>query len=513
MRILTLVFVALSAGLSGAVGVDFSIDAGPLRRELHSAGLGGQLTGPESAKIDELKPLNLWAARTHDWALTNPGQRILDTHFIFPLLHTDTEDPRNYFFGPTDEILEQTIERLGIRVMYRLGTSIEVVNARLDRSDPAKIVRPGYYNCVEPADWDRYAAALEHIIAHYTEGWANGRRWGRMMEYWELWNEANSDPGQSWVPADGDFDARRSRARFQKFFVHVLKRLKSRFPHLKFGGPAMCYVDEPFIRDTLAACKAEGYVPDFISWHNYGYRPSDMLSTPARLRAICDEYGFTKAELHINEWHYLPYKGFWGDQRPGVWRRQNDPENGLRSVESAVYTLQVIAGLQETCLDHSYFYGCGQDGSWGWGIRNPDESLSKVYHALRLFGTVVGDCDRRVKTLDWNCEDPVQAYGYLSRAGRHRYLLVSRFKGGAPEFSVTVKGLGNARCVSCRVLDRTHDFEEILDPSAKDGPEGHVPFSPTVVRPAFRRKGDTFTFESWSPASAAWLLVFDAGGK
>ena len=55
--------------------VDFTAKAGKIRRELHSAGWGGQLTGPQSRYYLDLKPLNLFAARTHDWALVNSGQR------------------------------------------------------------------------------------------------------------------------------------------------------------------------------------------------------------------------------------------------------------------------------------------------------------------------------------------------------------------------------------------------------------------------------------------------------
>lgn len=36
----------------------------------------------------------------------------------------------NYFFGPTDEILDRTVNLLGQNVLYRMGTSIESVNSR-----------------------------------------------------------------------------------------------------------------------------------------------------------------------------------------------------------------------------------------------------------------------------------------------------------------------------------------------------------------------------------------------
>jgi len=500
---------AASAGLE----VDFGKSAGKIRPELHSAGLGAQLVGGMSDKTDCLKDLHLYAARTHDWALTNPGQRIIDTHFIFPMMHLDASDPKNYFFGPTDEILKMTTQDLGIKIMYRMGTSIESVNARRKWNDP-DAPKPGYYNCVEPRDWDKYADVLTGIIRHYTEGWADGYQWGEMMPYWELWNEPNDRPGGSWLNRDGDFDNARNWARFQKFYAHVLKILKGRFPHLKFGGPATCYCDLNFLRDTLLACKEVGYTPDFISWHNYGCRPGEMLQNPDRVRALCDGLGFKDIELVINEWHYLPYPEVWGDfnAKSEVYaERILDPENGLLGIESAVYTLQVIMGLQTTCLDQSYYYGCGHSYGGLWGIRNYDGSLQKVYYALKAFGTIVGDCDTFVETkTDAGIWDPYQAFGAVSRDGKRKYLLVSRYKGGYTDFNVTVKGLGGMKPVSVKALDRRLDLEEVKAPEgAGDASESRTPFSPAVASPVFVREGDVFKFRRWDPSSAAWLIVFE----
>ena len=53
-----------------------------------------------------LKPLRLQAFRTHDAPLVNNGQRIIDTQYMFPLMHLDANDPKNYIFEPTDHWLE-----------------------------------------------------------------------------------------------------------------------------------------------------------------------------------------------------------------------------------------------------------------------------------------------------------------------------------------------------------------------------------------------------------------------
>ena len=486
----------------------------PLRPALHGSGLGGCLIGAGARRIDELKPLNFHGTRTHDWALNNPGQRLLDTHFIFPLLHLDAKDERNYFFGPTDEILDQTVNRLGLHVMYRLGTSIESVNSRRDWKDESA-PKPGYYNCVEPADWEKYATVLEHIIAHYVEGWNRGYRWQDKIRYWELWNEPNDRPGGSWLNADGDFDHDRNLARFIKFYAYTLKRLKTRFPQLKFGGPAACgWKRMQFLKDLLAECKAVGYTPDFISWHMYTPSPHFMLNAPEQFKRLCEESGFGKMELVINEWHYLPYDGVWGDfgRGPEAYARTINPVDGLGSIEDAIYTLQVEEGVQHTILDQSCWYGCNPAYGAIWGIRKSDGSLNKPYYAQLYMGTIVGDCDRcaaRAKGLPF--ESPWQAYGYVSKDGRRKYVSVSRFK-GLSSFALEIKGLDGLRCTSIRMLDRDRDFVEVVDQqrlASGKAEESLTPFSPAVSAPIFRRKGDVFTFERFETGSVAWLFTFE----
>ena len=109
-----------------SVKVDFTADGGRLERALHSSGFAPALSPRPRPGTDEaeLKPFGFFAARTHDWALVNAGQRVVDTHFIFPLMHLDARDPKNYVFGPTDEALRLARD-MGLKIFYRLGSSIE----------------------------------------------------------------------------------------------------------------------------------------------------------------------------------------------------------------------------------------------------------------------------------------------------------------------------------------------------------------------------------------------------
>ena len=133
---------------------DFNTINGKLNPAQHGSNSAPPYTRRWLFNIDEeLKSLHFMYSRTHDWALWNPGQRIIDTHFIFPLEHLDPKDPKNYYFRATDEMIRITQET-GMKVFYRLGTSIE------HTSDQA----PYHNNTLVPEDFDHYAEVLAGIV-------------------------------------------------------------------------------------------------------------------------------------------------------------------------------------------------------------------------------------------------------------------------------------------------------------------------------------------------------------
>ena len=205
-----------------SVTVDFGKKTGALRHALHCDGHAPNLSLRSLLnKDDEFREMNFYAARTHDWALSNAGSRIIDTHFVFPLMHLDPGDPKNYYFTASDAIIK-LCRNVGMKVFYRMGTSIEH-SAGWEEADYVN-----HFNTHVPEDPEKYAEVLAGIIRHYTRGWANGYEY-KDMEYWEIWNEPDLI-GKMWCG---------SREQFIKLFVVVLKRLKAEFPELKIGGPAL----------------------------------------------------------------------------------------------------------------------------------------------------------------------------------------------------------------------------------------------------------------------------------
>jgi hypothetical protein len=275
---------------SAAVKVDFAQAVGPVR-PMHGAGQPPQI-GYDYKLFRYLKEAGIPYSRLHDVGGAYGKNIYVDIPNLFRDFDADENDPKSYDFAFTDHLLKELVAN-GVEPYFRLGITIE------NRAD----IRA--YRTFPPKDPEKWARICEHVVRHYTEGWANGYHWGDKMRYWELWNEPNDMPGGSWIIKSGDKDQGKNNYTFNSFYIYVLKYLKAEFPHLKFGGPAVCYFDRSFLRALLDRCAKEGYTPDFISWHSYGDNPRRMLSQPAEARKMLDEYGFKDTELVINEWHWF----------------------------------------------------------------------------------------------------------------------------------------------------------------------------------------------------------------
>lgn len=441
---------------------DFSTVSGKFNKALHSTNTAPNLSNRGIRDITEIfKSMNFEYSRTHDWALWNNGQRVVDTHFVFPLMHLDPADPKNYYFDPTDEMIRITQEA-GSKVFYRLGTSIEHSGLRPEQK---------HFNSVPPEDYEKYAEVLAGIIRHYTKGWANGFHYD--MEYWEIWNEAENDP-TCWK---GPYDE------FIKFFVIVLKRLKSEFPELKIGGPAATGYREDLIGPLLAACKEAGVAPDFITWHSYECSPDSLIGQPARMKKFVTAQGFPDCELGVTEWHYLvSWDGIQRNMSEENRRLALDSQGGLCGIDSAVYNLSVLCGWQDTILDFGFYYGANPIGDWGY--MNHFGGFNKNYFSMCMFGTLLGTFENKIKSQKF--DGNVYLQGGVSDDGKTGMLLVADYRSNATSRQVKVEGMDGA-FVTAQILDHTHSL--------------------TTIEVSF--KNGVLTLPKTAVGSAAFLVKFD----
>ena len=433
---------AAMAGTAAELAVDFTGDAGALRPALHSSGWGPQSYPRSIYNSDaDIRAMNLAYARTHDWALINDGQRVVDYQYIFPLFHLDAKDPKNYLFGPTDHLLGLS-RNIGLKIFYRLGTSIEHTGKDV------------HFNAKVPEDFDKVAEIFAGIVRHYNRGWANGHNWN--IEYWELWNEPDGITNMWWLPeAEGGGDKTKMRDKFIKLFVTCLKRLKSEFPDAKVGGPALCWLNDWYFRPLLQACKDAGVAPDFISWHYYGANPGELLDTTFRARKLCDEFGFTKTELIINEYHYiLSWDGIHGhNSTPAMVKRALDGPTGHNNIDCACFYLTMLSRFQTSPLDQAYWYGCGTAGNWGYVDRY--RMFNKPYYAAKLFGGILKDYG---PIAEMKASGTFTTLAVKGKDGKRAALLVTDYRGVDQVIRVAVKGMEKAKHVSATVLDDTRDL-------------------------------------------------------
>ena len=436
--------------LAAALTADFSQEICPVRPEIHSSGFGPTICSQTEQDLADLKSMGFKYARTHDWALINANQRVCDYFHVFPLMHLDAKDPRNYVFGPTDYLLKRTREEMGAEVFFRLGTSIEHSGQKV------------HFNSLIPEDFDKVAEIFAATVRHYNRGWAGGHNWN--IKYWEIWNEPEGIMNM-WAPPEGaagkdgnwTSDQRSAcRAKFVKFYVTVLKRLKEEFgDDIKVGGPALCGYNAVWFNDLLGACRDANVAPDFISWHGYARDPMQFNREAEMARELCDSYGFGKCELILNEWHYFGENYSWTDMQssdPAVKARIWDGPDSHNGIRSACFTLAALAHLERSKMTQAYYYGCRHTGSWGF--KDEFQRRYKVFHSLKLFGDIVRDY---TAVCESSAEGSVTLFPVKDTSGR-KGLLVVDYGGKGDSIEVEVKGVASDANVSCRLLDYTHDL-------------------------------------------------------
>ena len=180
------------------ISIDFTKSIGPVR-PVHSTGQGPVLPGlmPDFSMFRYLKEAGVPYARLHDVGGMFGGDLYVDIPNLFRDFDADENDPASYDFTFTDLYLKALVEN-GVEPYFRLGVTIE---------NFARSIGPAY-RIFPPKDFKKWARICEHVIRHYTEGWANGYRW--KITYWEIWNEADDSPEAR--PVAFDFGGRKPAA-------------------------------------------------------------------------------------------------------------------------------------------------------------------------------------------------------------------------------------------------------------------------------------------------------------
>ena len=340
------------------------------------------------------KALEIPYARNHDASFYSAygGEHTVDVHRIFKNFDADENDPANYLFEPTDEYIENTLA-VGTKTFYRLGASIEHHH------------KVGMY---PPKDFHKWARICEHIIRHYTEGWADGFNYD--IEYWEIWNEADCrNPDGSNPCWQG------TNEQFVDFYEVAAKHLKSKFPHLKIGGPAFTSSNEvssnPIKTMFLDAVKERNIPLDFYSFHGYIY-------TPDKVRKLSDlaVNSFVSRDLPIpeliyNEWNYV--RSWVGDEY-----------KYSRRISKLTKGASLIAGAmcvgQKSDIDMMMYYDA-RPGGWCGIFETDTLEPTKGYYSFAFF--------KDIRKLGTHVEtsDPENIYSCGATDGNSHALMLTYY--------------------------------------------------------------------------------------
>ena len=308
------------------------------------------------SNIDSWKAAGIPYARTHDSSFCSQygGEHTVDVNNIFTNFDADPYDPASYDFTVTDEYL-RVIDFAGTKTFYRLGAHIEHWVKK--------------YNTLPPKDFKKWAVICEHIIRHYTEGWADGFTYD--LKYWEIWNEPDLD--------DDDSTHKKTwggtKAQFFDLYEIAAKHLKECFPHLKIGGPALAW-REDWGKDFLTEMKKRNVPMDFFSWHIYCNDPKSIAAKCVRIRNMMDECGYKDAESILNEWNYV--KGWEGDNY--IYSMKS-----IQGLKGSSFVAGAMCVCQYVPLDMLMYYDarpCGFNGMFRPYIAS--ECL-KGYYPFKMF--------------------------------------------------------------------------------------------------------------------------------
>ena len=303
-------------------------------------------------------------SRLHDVGYPYGGNRWVDIPNIFRDFDKSPTDPASYDFTFTDLLIKALMDS-GVEPFFRLGVTIE--NDAMIKA----------YRIYPPADYHKWAVICEHIIRHYTEGWAGGFHYD--IKYWEIWNEPDNYEdmyeNQMW---------RGTKEQYYELYGVASKHLKSCFPHLKIGGYASCgfyALADSFVSSAKSSPRMEYFIEffdgfmdyikenscplDFFSWHSYDDIENNKVYA-AYARRRLDEAGYNETETTCNEWNC---------------------EVDLRgTLRHAALTCGMILAFQDTALDSAMFYDAQFSVSVYGSMFNPlTAEPFPTYYAFKAF--------------------------------------------------------------------------------------------------------------------------------
>jgi xylan 1,4-beta-xylosidase len=407
-----------------SVSVDFSRVCGRIKpvHGINNGPLDGQNIFDFS---DDYKEIGFPYVRLHDTG-GNVSRYLVDVSRIFPNFDADENDPKNYWFEHTDDLI-RAIKNTGAKVIYRLGESI-------DHGKYKRFARP-------PKDFDKWVRICLHIVMHYNEGWAGGFR--DSIEYWEIWNEPECDGFDN---LNSPMWSGGSEEQALELYEKAAVALKEHDPKLKIGGMAFVYPNihlENFVRRC-----AERKLPlDFLSFHGYFTDPAALEGSINSADAVLKKYGFDKTERIFDEWNYV------GLERPcegSIWKLIRDLRHAeigkevfenQKNMVGASFTAACMIRMNSLPVDIACYYD-GQPTLTRWcGLYDKYGLRRETFWSFKAYGEIYKECaDRAVCGVFGE-----GVYALAGKGAEAEYVLISCYRGNEEALELTIEGSERTR--------------------------------------------------------------------
>ena len=302
------------------------------------------------------------------------------------------------------------------------------------------------YGTLPPKDFKKWAVICEHIIRHYTEGWADG--FNLDMLYWEIWNEPDGEPDDSLNKKTWGGTKRQ----FFDFYEIAAKHLKKCFPHLKIGGPSLaCFpCNYEWAEEFLIEMRKRNVPIDFLSWHIYCTEPSQIEDRAVKIREMLDENGYGNTKSILNEWNYVKD---WEEKF--VYSIQT-----MHGIKGAAFTMASMIAGQHSSIDMMMYYYTGPstfNGAFDYYSLKP----LKGYYPLKWYGDFY-DMDNEIR-----CEnEPKNIYTLcgIDKSGKVM-CIVTNYSDDSPKTKDIKMDFGKNGKYEIYMLDEKHDSELICTTS------------------------------------------------
>jgi len=361
---------SLSAASETAI-IDFTAPAGPVKDVngmCNSRIPFRQGDGDPVVPLWEIEDLGAPYVRLHDTGGPFGGSRFVDIPNVFPDFDADEDDPASYDFAFTDAYLG-AIVKAGAKPYYRLGVTIE------------NFYRIKAYHIHPPKDLAKWARICEHVVRHYTKGWANGFKWD--MPYWEIWCEPENR--MLWLG---------TRQQFFELYALTAREIKRHHPDIKIGGYGACRFESFENLDVNSDDCRQNWLGwfeefctyindektrapmDFFSWHLYHVDPARYVWHAEDVRRRLDGFGMKDCEAHLTEWSF---SGRWG-----VEAKLNET--------GAVFAAACLSAFQTAPIEVATYYEATPTSEWcglfrKWMVKTPMYFVFKRFNDIKKLGT------------------------------------------------------------------------------------------------------------------------------